>query len=215
MTQDFNGYLSPFGWRYGSTEMRSLWSEQNKRLIWRRIWVVLAEVQVEYGLVTREQAADLRAHMQAVDLPRALDHALDAFVRLVSVQGGWFAIRRGDSLEGRAQWDAPSCADLVLSLDAHTLLRRMNRNLAPMAVNRGDPLWSQIPHKGLKASTKAWICVPLVIGQRLIGAVGVWRFTAFKGDRPDKGARGDVGKRDDDIDQGDPDENHKKDVRPV
>lgn len=116
------------------------------------------------------------------DLPRALDRALDAFVRLVSVQGGWFAIRRGDSLEVRAQWDAPSCADLVLSLDAHTLLRRMNRNLAPMAVKRGDPLWSQIPHKGLKASTKAWICVPLVIGQRLIGAVGLWRSSAFKGE---------------------------------
>lgn len=116
------------------------------------------------------------------DLPRALDRALDAFVRLVSVQGGWFAIRRGDSLEIRAQWDAPSCADLVLSLDAHTLLRRMNRNLAPMAVNRGDPLWTQIPHKGLKSSTKAWICVPLVIGQRLIGAVGLWRSSAFKGE---------------------------------
>lgn len=116
------------------------------------------------------------------DLPRALDRSLDAFVRLVSVQGGWFAIRRGDSLEIRAQWDAPSCADLVLSLDAYTLLRRMNRNLAPMAVNRGDPLWSQIPHKGLKSSTKAWICVPLVIGQRLIGAVGLWRSSAFKGE---------------------------------
>lgn len=116
------------------------------------------------------------------DLPRALDRALDAFVRLVSVQGGWFAIRRGDSLEIRSQWDAPSCADLVLSLDAHTLLRRMNRNLAPMAVNRGDSLWSQIPHKGLKSSTKAWICVPLVIGQRLIGAVGLWRSSAFKGE---------------------------------
>lgn len=116
------------------------------------------------------------------DLPRALDRALDAFVRLVSVQGGWFALRRGDSLEVRAQWDAPSCAGLVMAIDANTLLRRMNRNLTPMAVNRGDPLWSQIPHKGLKSNTRAWICVPLVVGQRLIGAVGLWRSTAFKGD---------------------------------
>ena len=116
------------------------------------------------------------------DLPRATDRALNAFLRLVSVQGGWFAIRRGDSLEVRAQWDAPSCADLVLSIDSHALLRRMNRNLTPMLVNRGDPLWRDIPHKGLKTSTKAWICVPLVIGQRVIGAVGLWRSSAFKGE---------------------------------
>ena len=45
---DFDTYLSPFTWRYGTPAMRRLWSEQNKRLIWRRIWVVLAEVQVEY-----------------------------------------------------------------------------------------------------------------------------------------------------------------------
>ena len=116
------------------------------------------------------------------DLPRASDRALNAFIRLVSVQGGWFAIRRGDSLEIRAQWDAPACADLVLSIDSHALLRRMNRNLAPMVVNRGDLLWSEIPHKGLKRNTKAWICVPLVIGQRLIGAVGLWQSSAFSGE---------------------------------
>ncbi|MEP0804037.1 MAG: GAF domain-containing protein [Chloroflexota bacterium] len=114
------------------------------------------------------------------DLPRALHRALDAFTRLVPVQGAWFAIRRADSLEIRAQWNAPALADLVLQIDAHSLLRRMNRNLTPVAVQRGDALWAQIPHKGLKAGVKAWICVPLVIGQRLIGAVGMWRSSNFK-----------------------------------
>ena len=116
------------------------------------------------------------------DLPRALDRALASFVRLVSVQGGWLAIRRGDSLEVRAQWNAPSCADLDLSIDSYTLLRRMNRNLTPMVVNRGDALWSEIPHKGLKSNTKLWVCVPIVIGQRLIGALALWRTGTFKGD---------------------------------
>jgi len=116
------------------------------------------------------------------DLPRALDRALASFVRLVSVQGGWLAIRRGDSLEVRAQWNAPSCADLDLSIDSYTLLRRMNRNLTPMVVNRGDALWSEIPHKGLKSNTKLWVCVPIVIGQRLIGALVLWRTGTLKGD---------------------------------
>jgi signal transduction histidine kinase len=116
------------------------------------------------------------------DLPRALDRALVSFIRLVAVQGGFLAVRRGDSLEVRAQWNATACMDLILSIDAHTPFRRMNRNLTPMVVNRGDPLWEQIPHKSLKSNTKVWTCIPLVIGQRLIGALVLWRVSEFKGE---------------------------------
>src|SRR5215216_6739633 len=116
------------------------------------------------------------------DLPRALDRALRSFVRLVPVQGAWLAIRRGESLEVGAQWNAPACADLVLSIDGNSLLHRVNRNLAPLSVSRDNASWSEIPHKGLKASTRLWTCVPLVIGQRLIGALVLWRSSEFKGD---------------------------------
>jgi len=58
----------------------------------------------------------------------------------------------------------------------------MSLNLTPMVVQRDDPLWSDIPHRGLKSNTKIWTCVPLVIGQRLIGALVLWRTAAFKGD---------------------------------
>ncbi len=70
---DFTTYQSPYSWRYGSAEMRRTWSEHHKRLLWRKIWVVLAEVQCEYGLVRPEQAADLRAHMNNINLPRAME----------------------------------------------------------------------------------------------------------------------------------------------
>ena len=89
---DFDTYLSPFSWRYGTPAMRRLWSEQNKRLLWRSLWVALAEVQAEYGLVTPEQAADLRLHQTEVDLPRALEieaeiqHDLMAEVRVFASQ---------------------------------------------------------------------------------------------------------------------------------
>ena len=116
------------------------------------------------------------------DLPRALDRALASFVRLVSVQGAWLAIRRGDSLEVHAVWNAPACADLVLSLEGNTILRRLSRNLTPMVLPRDGPLWAEIPHKGLKSSTKIWTCVPLIIGQRLIGVLTLWRSAAFKSD---------------------------------
>ena len=116
------------------------------------------------------------------DMPRALDRALASFVRLVSVQGAWLAVRRGDALEIRAQWNAPHLAGAELLIDSSPLLRRMNRNLIPMVIDRDDALWGEIPHKGLKSNTKLWTCIPIVIGQRLIGSLAVWRASAFKRD---------------------------------
>ncbi len=89
---DFDTYLSPFTWRYGTPAMRRLWSETNKRLLWRQLWVTLAEVQSGYGLVKPEQATDLRNHMTEVNLPRALEieaeiqHDLMAEVRAFAEQ---------------------------------------------------------------------------------------------------------------------------------
>ena len=69
-------YLSPMTWRYGSDEMRQVWSEAEKRRLWRRVWVALARAQAQAGLVTEAQVADLAAHADAVDIARA--HAIEA-----------------------------------------------------------------------------------------------------------------------------------------
>ncbi|MBE9508678.1 MAG: adenylosuccinate lyase [Chloroflexi bacterium] len=66
-------YISPFAWRYGSEEMRAIWSEVHRRRLWRRVWVALAAAQHQAGLVTAEQLADLRAHQEDVDLARAAE----------------------------------------------------------------------------------------------------------------------------------------------
>ncbi len=87
-----SSYQSPFSFRYASPEMRQLWSEEQKRYLWRRIWVALAEVQQGYGLVTAEQAADLREHVDEINIPRALEieaeihHDLMAEVRTYAEQ---------------------------------------------------------------------------------------------------------------------------------
>jgi len=73
---DWTQFASPFTWRYGSDAMRRIWSEQNKHLLWRWIWVTLAEVQCEAGLVSQEQLDELRAHQNDVDVERAM--AIDA-----------------------------------------------------------------------------------------------------------------------------------------
>jgi adenylosuccinate lyase len=73
---DWSRFASPFTWRYGSDAMRRIWSEENKHRLWRRIWVALAEVQCQAGLVSQEQVDELRAHQNDVDVDRAM--AIDA-----------------------------------------------------------------------------------------------------------------------------------------
>lgn len=73
MDNTFEKYLSPFTWRYGSPEMRYIWSEVNKRRIWRSLWVALAEIQAEFHLVTFEQVSDLKAHEQQINIARSLE----------------------------------------------------------------------------------------------------------------------------------------------
>ena len=85
-------YLSPLTWRYGSDEMRGVWSEAQKRRLLRRVWVALAEAQCEAGLVTAEQAAELRAHQNNIDIERAetiereIRHDLMAEIRTFAEQ---------------------------------------------------------------------------------------------------------------------------------
>ncbi|HKG55003.1 MAG TPA: GAF domain-containing protein [Anaerolineales bacterium] len=157
----------------------------------QRLWrLLISAMQVEVPRVDISPSSSVAASLlvpdldseSPYDLPRALDRALASFVRLVTVQGGWLAVRRGDTLEIHAQWNARACEDLVLSMDGNTILRRLNRNLTPMVIHRDNPLWMEIPHKGLKSSTKLWICIPLIIGQRLIGVLTLWRTAAFKND---------------------------------
>ncbi len=64
-------YQSPFSTRYGSDEMRAVWSEAARRRTWRRIWLAVAEVQASAGLITPAQIEDVRAHLDTIDLERA------------------------------------------------------------------------------------------------------------------------------------------------
>jgi adenylosuccinate lyase len=83
---------SPFASRYGSAEIRAIWSDANKRKLWRRIWVALAEAQSHAGLVAPEQLADLEAHAEKLNTERALDfereigHDVMAEVRAFAAQ---------------------------------------------------------------------------------------------------------------------------------
>ena len=70
---DFTSYLSPFTWRYGSNEMRHIWSEIYKRKLWRKIWISLATAQHKQGLVNKEELDDLIKHQNDIDIDNNKD----------------------------------------------------------------------------------------------------------------------------------------------
>lgn len=76
---DHSVYQSPYSWRYGSAAMRSAWSDLTKRRLWRSIWVHLARVEAEFGLVSPAQVDELAAHADDIDIERSL--AIEAEIR--------------------------------------------------------------------------------------------------------------------------------------
>lgn len=73
MPDFYENYQSPLSWRYASPDMRVIWSEKNKRLLWRRIWVTLAAVQAEFGLFSPDLVDELRKNQELVDMDAALE----------------------------------------------------------------------------------------------------------------------------------------------
>src|SRR5579863_7047773 len=89
---DHRTYASPFSWRYGRAELRSLFSEQRRRRLWRAVWVTLAEAQAAQGLVAPDELDDLQAHAGDIDIEAALaiereiHHDLMAEIRVFAAQ---------------------------------------------------------------------------------------------------------------------------------
>jgi adenylosuccinate lyase len=131
----YSSYLSPFSWRYGSDDMRRLWSEEHKRRLWRRIWVALAETQSELGLITAAQVTDLRGHMDEINVERSLaieaeiHHDLMAEVKAFAEQcpvGGGIIHLGATSMDIEDNADAlrvRAALDLTLVTLAHVLAR--------------------------------------------------------------------------------------------
>ena len=85
-------FISPFTWRYGSSEMRSIFSERHKRELLRTIWIALAKAEAKAGLVTDEQIAELEEHRKDIDIETAsrieaeIKHDLMAEIRTYAAQ---------------------------------------------------------------------------------------------------------------------------------
>ena len=117
--------------------MRALWSETHKRKLWRRLWVALAQVQQEVGLVRAEQVDDLRTHADHVDLERAseieaeIHHDLMAEVRTYAEQ---CTVGGGIIHLGATSMDIEDNADAIRLNDAiHLIHERLEVVLLRLA----------------------------------------------------------------------------------
>ena len=61
-------YVTPLSHRYASKEMSKLWSNNTKYSTWRKLWIVLAEVEKELGLeISEEQINEMKANVENID----------------------------------------------------------------------------------------------------------------------------------------------------
>lgn len=168
MTEQFTHqtYLSPFTWRYGSEDMRRIWSETHKRQVWRRLWVALAEAQQQVGLVTPEQVNDLRAHADMIDIDRSatieaeIHHDLMAEVKTFAEQcplGGGIIHLGATSMDIEDNADA-----LRLRESLDIILSKLTGLLAELAVQ--IERWANTPIIGF---THLQPAEPSTLGYRL------------------------------------------------
>ncbi|MGB9723055.1 MAG: adenylosuccinate lyase [Chloroflexia bacterium] len=159
-------FLSPFTWRYGSEEMRRVWSEEHRRRLMRRVWVALARAQCEAGLLRPEQVADLEAHQDDIDLGRAAEiesrvrHDVVAELRTFAEQA---------PLGGPVLHLGATSADITDNADALRLRQALEillRRLAELLLSLAGPIESRAGQPCI-AWTHLQPAEPTTVGYRL------------------------------------------------
>ena len=71
---DYSIYQNPLISRYASKEMQHAFSDEKRFKLWRKLWVALAEAEMELGLtITQEQVDELKAFVEDIDYDLAAE----------------------------------------------------------------------------------------------------------------------------------------------
>jgi adenylosuccinate lyase len=86
--------VHPIEYRYGTAEMRAVWSEENRFSCVVTAEVALAQAEANYGMIPADAAASIREHAPSASLARAkeieeeISHDMMAIVRAISEVSG-------------------------------------------------------------------------------------------------------------------------------
>ena len=65
-------YQNPLSTRYASREMQENFGDLKRFRLWRKLWIALAESEMELGLpITQAQVDEMKAHADDIDFERA------------------------------------------------------------------------------------------------------------------------------------------------
>ncbi|MBQ3221373.1 MAG: adenylosuccinate lyase [Clostridia bacterium] len=86
-------YINPLTTRYASKEMQKAFSDEKRFKLWRKLWIALAESEMELGLnITQEQVDELKAYAEDIDyelaerFEREVRHDVMAHVKAYGTQ---------------------------------------------------------------------------------------------------------------------------------
>ncbi len=101
-------YSNPLVTRYASKEMQRAFADDKRFKLWRKLWIALAEAEMELGLnITSSQIEELKAHAEDIDyevaeqLEREVRHDVMAHVKAYG--------RQAKSADGIIHLGATSC----------------------------------------------------------------------------------------------------------
>ena len=138
-----DSYESPLGSRYASAEMNYIISPDRKFTTWRRLWVALAESEMELGLpVTQAQVDEMKAHISDIDYDDARRHeerVRHDVMAHVLAYGDVCPNARGIIHLGATSCYVTDNADILMLRDAIALIRKklieVMRRLAKFAMD--------------------------------------------------------------------------------
>ena len=155
-------YISPLTWRYGSDEMKHIFSEEHKRKLLRRVWIALARAESKAGLVTDEQVRELEAHKDDVDIDRATEienvihHDLMAEIKTYAEQ---CPLAGGIIHLGATSMDALDNADAVRFREAMALTIKRLDDLIEALSEKAEE-YKVRPARSDRAAAPNSCCIP-------------------------------------------------------
>ena len=126
-------YQSPFCERYASPEMQYIFSPDKKFKTWRKLWIALAETEMELGLpVTQEQVDELKAHAEEINYDVAKER--EKLVRHDVMSHVYAYGQQCPNAKGIIHLGATSCyvgdnTDVIVMTEALQLVRKKLLNV--------------------------------------------------------------------------------------